>query len=119
LGHIVQEEAVRGDVIVPLALIACFEFGRKQDPFVYPELISPRLPLIAGQGEPYRIAVHFFQNKDVALQPHLDAANMANRFESTEDADGRTVRMHASHWDNALLPLAVIHEISLEFEYKP
>jgi hypothetical protein len=116
-GIYVQEIIVRNDKIVPVALIACFEFGRKQDPFVYPELISPLLPVIANQSEPFKIAVYFFEGREAEMQPHSDAALLGNRFETAEDASGRTISMKAAHWDNAALPTAVVHEISIAFEY--
>ena len=117
-GIYVQEVIVRDSLIVPVALIACFEFGRKQDPFVYPELTSTLLPLVTPGETPYKIAVYFFENKDASLQPHSDAALMANRFEGELDALGRTSRMRATYWDNAALPTAVIHEIDLVFQYE-
>ena len=116
-GIYVQEMAVADSKPVPRALIACFEFGRKQDPFVYPQVISAGLPLMAGLDEPYRIAVYFMQNAGVQLQPHSDSAILANRLEAKADEKGRTLSMTASHWDDDQLPLALIHEISLQFEY--
>jgi hypothetical protein len=116
-GIYVQEVIVRNDRIVPLALVACFEFGRKQDPFVYPELVSPLIPVIAKPSEPFKIAVYFFEGREAEMQPHSDAALLANRFETAEDASGRTISMKAAHWDNAALPTAVVHEISIAFEY--
>jgi hypothetical protein len=116
-GIFVQQVIIRDAKIVPVALVACFEFGRKQDPFVYPELTSAQLPLTTPPGDPYKIAVYFLDNRDTVLQPHSDAANLANRFESAEDASGRTRSMYASYWDNAQLPMAVIHEISVGFVY--
>jgi hypothetical protein len=116
-GIYVQECVVRHDEIVPVALISCFEFGRKQDPFVYPELNSPLLPIIAGPSEPFKIAVYFFEGREASLQPHSDAALLANRFETAEDASGRTTSMKVSYWDNAALPTAVVHEISIAFAY--
>jgi hypothetical protein len=116
-GIYVQELVLRDGKLVPMALIACFEFGRKQDPFVYPELASPRLPVIASQFEPYKIGIYFFEGREAELQPHSDAAMLANRFETAEDASGRTTSMNAAYWDRAELPTAVIHEISVNFEY--
>jgi hypothetical protein len=116
-GIFVQQVVVRSDKILPVALIACFEFGRKQDPFVYPELTSAALPLATPPDEAYKIAVYFFENSDAVLQPHSDAACLANRFESTEDASGRTMSMYAAYWDDAQLPMAVVHEISIGFSY--
>jgi hypothetical protein len=116
-GIYVQEIIVRNDEIVPVALIACFEFGRKQDPFVYPELVSPLLPIIASPSGPFKIAVYFFEGREAKLQPHSDAALLANRFETAEDASGRTIKMKAAYWDKAALPTAVVHEISVAFEY--
>jgi hypothetical protein len=116
-GIYVQEVAVRDAKLVPRALIACFEFGRKQDPFVYPQLVSSALPVIAEIDRPYKIAVYFLQNREVVLQPHSDAAIMANHLESRTDAKGRTSSLTASHWDNDDLPLAAIHEISIQFDY--
>ena len=117
-GIYVQEVVVRDSRIVPVALIACFEFGRKQDPFVYPELTSALLPLVTPDETPYKIAVYFFENRDASLQPHADAALLANRFEEELDPLGRTSRMRAAYWDNAALPTAVIHEIDLIFQYE-
>jgi hypothetical protein len=116
-GIYVQEVAVRENLIVPLALIACFEFGRKQDPAVYAEIMSASLPVIASSTEPYRVAVYFFENREIILQPHSDIALLANRLKSDLDDRGRTVRMAASYWDNADVPNANIHEISIGFEY--
>jgi hypothetical protein len=116
-GIYVQEMTVRETALGPRALIACFEFGRKQDPFVYPQITSPALPVIADLNEPYRIAVYFVQNGDVSLQPHSAAANLANRLEANTDAQGRTTSLTAAHWDNDDLPLAAIHEISIQFDY--
>jgi hypothetical protein len=113
----VQEMTVRDGKLEPRALIACFEFGRKQDPFVYPEVVSTALPVIAAFDQPYRIAVYFLQNREIALQPHSDTAIMANHLESKADAKGRTSSLTASHWDNDDLPLAAIHEISIQFDY--
>lgn len=116
-GIYVQEMAVSESRLVPRALIACFEFGRTQDPFVYPQLTSPALPLMAGLDEPYRIAVYFFQNREAQLQPHSDSAILANWLDAKADGKGRTLSMTAAHWDNDDLPLAMIHEISLQFDY--
>jgi hypothetical protein len=116
-GIYVQEMAVRGDKLVPLALIACFEFGRTQDPFVYPQVMSSALPVIAALNEPYRIAVYFVQNREIALLPHSDTAILANHLESKIDDKGRTLSLTAAHWDNDDLPLAAIHEISIQFDY--
>ena len=116
-GIYVQEVVIVDGKIVPVALIACFEFGRKQDPFIYPELISTQLPLIAPRDLPYKIAVYFFENRDVALQSHSDANMMANRFDATFDALNRTAIMKASYWDHAELPTANMLDISLVFEY--
>jgi hypothetical protein len=116
-GIYVQEVAVRNNLIVPLSLIGCFEFGRKQDPAVYAEIMSAPLPIIAAATEPYRVAVYFFENRDISLQPHSDIALLANRLHSEIDDQGRTVRLMASYWDNADNPNANIHEISIGFEY--
>jgi hypothetical protein len=116
-GIYVQEVAVRNNLIVPLSLIGCFEFGRKQDPAVYAEIMSAPLPIIASATEPYRVAVYFFENRDISLQPHSDIALLANRLHSEIDDQGRTVRLMASYWDNADNPNANIHEISIGFEY--
>jgi hypothetical protein len=116
-GIYVQEVVVRNDRIVPVALIACFEFGRRQDPFVYPELVSPLLPVIANPSGPFKVAVYFFEGREAEMQPHSDAALLANRFESAEDASGRTISLKAAHWDNAALPTAIVHEISIAFQY--
>jgi hypothetical protein len=116
-GIYVQEMTVRDGKLEPRALIACFEFGRKQDPFVYPEVVSTALPVIAALDQPYRIAVYFLQNREIALQPHSDAAIMANHLESRTDAKGRSSSLTASHWDDDDLPLAAIHEISIQFDY--
>jgi hypothetical protein len=116
-GIYVQEVVVRGEKILPVALIACFQFGRKQDPFVYPELISPILPIAADPAKPFKIAIYFYEGREAELQPHSDAALLANRFETSEDKDGRTMLMKAAYWDNPALPTAVIHEISIAFDY--
>jgi hypothetical protein len=116
-GIYVQEMATRDGKLEPRALLACFEFGRKQDPFVYPQLASSALPVIAALDQPYRIAVYFFQNREIVLQPHSDTAIMANHLESKTDAKGRTSSLTASHWDNDDLPLAAIHDISIQFDY--
>ncbi len=116
-GIYVQEVVIRNDLIVPLALISCFEFGREQDPAVYAQISSPPLPVAAAEGEPYRVAVYFFENREVKLQPHSDAALLANRFEEAHDEGGRTTGLKASYWDNANVPNANIHEISIVFDY--
>ena len=116
-GIYVQEVVIRQSQIVPVALVAWFEFGRKQDPFVYPELKSPLLPIVASRDEPYKIAVYFFQNRDVSMQPHSDMALLANRFETVDDSSGRTQSLMAAYWDHAELPTAVVHEINIRFEY--
>lgn len=116
-GIFVQEVAVRSSKIVPLSLIACFEFGRQQDPAVYGEIVSAALPLVAEINETYRIAVYFFENAEVRLQPHSDSGLMANRFEAKYDDQGRTVSMKSSRWDHASLPNANVHEVSIAFEY--
>ncbi len=116
-GIYVQEVAIRESRIVPLALIACFEFGRKQDPFVYPELMSPILPIVAARDEPYKVAVYFFENSEIKMQPHSDMALLANQFEIADDPTGRTLSMKATYWDRPELPTAVVHEINIAFEY--
>jgi hypothetical protein len=116
-GIYVQEVMVVDGKIEPTALIACFEFGRIDDPAVYQQLLSTALPLTADPDEPYKIAVYFFENRKVELQPHSDEANLANRFESTIDASGRTLLMRVGYWERADLPNAAIHDITLGFEY--
>ena len=116
-GIFVQQVVIRDAKIVPVALVACFEFGRKQDPFVYPELTSSALPLTTPLDEAYKVSCYFFEKRETVLQPHSDAANLAIRFESAEDATGRTKSLYAAHWDDDYLPTAVIHEISIGFDY--
>ena len=84
---------------------------------MYGEIVSTPVPAIANPAEPYRVAVYFFENRDVVLQPHDDTALMANRLQSVLDDKGRTLRMDAGHWDDANVPNANIHEISIGIEY--
>ena len=116
-GIYVQEVVVTDGKISPTALIACFEFGRKGDPAVFPELLSAPLPLIAPPGAPYRVAVYFFEGREVTLQPHSDAAMLANHFDLRLDPQGRTAAIKASSFGSAELPMANVHEISILFEY--
>jgi hypothetical protein len=116
-GIYVQEVVVADGKIEPTALVACFEFGRPDDPAVYQQLVSTALPLTADPDEPYKVAVYFLENRKVDLQPHSDEANLANRFESKLDASGRTALLKASYWESPDLPNAAIHDITLVFEY--
>jgi hypothetical protein len=116
-GIYVQEVVVVDSKIEPTALIACFEFGRPDDPAVYQQLVSTVLPLTADADEPYKIAVYFFENRKVELQPHSDEACLANRLETEIDTSGRTLEMRAGYWEQADLPNAAIHDITIGFEY--
>jgi hypothetical protein len=116
-GIYVQEVVVVDGKIEPTALIACFEFGREEDPAVYGQIVSTALPLTANPEAPYKVAVYFFENRKVELQPHSDQACLANRLETTLDATGRTSLMRAGYWAQAHLPNALIHDITIGFEY--
>jgi hypothetical protein len=116
-GIYVQEVVVTDGKIEPTALIACFEFGRSDDPAVYQQLLSTALPLTADPEEPYKIAIYFFENRKVELQAHSDEACLANRLETELDASGRTSLMRAGYWEQANLPNAAIHDITIGFEY--
>jgi hypothetical protein len=116
-GIYVQEVVVTDGKIEPTALIACFEFGRTNDPSVYAQIESTVLPLTASPEDSYKIAIYFFENRKVELQAHSDEACLANRLQVKLDANGRTLQMRAGYWEQADLPNAAIHDITIGFEY--